>query len=71
MPVNPTGRNSHGLYDAPLHFEEMECVRLTLEDLSRQLDAGAFLLSREEARENGLLSPYDEQDVIIVKFEKG
>ena len=39
-------------------------------DIERQLDAGAFLMSREEAVAAGFLNPYDEQDTVIVNIRE-
>ena len=64
-------RNSYGLFDNPVRSEELEHVRQTLGDLERQVDAGAFVVSREEAQASGLLSPYDEQDVVITDANEG
>ena len=41
--------NSYGLFDTPVRSPEKERVALTQADIERQLDAGAFLMSREEA----------------------
>ena len=68
--MNTNTRNSYGLYDAPVRFPEKERVTLTEEDIERQLDAGAFLLSREEAIEAGFINPYDEADTVIVTVRR-
>ena len=47
-----------------------ERVTLTQADIERQLDAGAFLMSREEAVAAGFLNPYDEQDTVIVDIRE-
>ena len=59
-------RNSHGLFDSPVRSPEKEVVILTREDIERQLDAGAFMMSREEAIQFGFLSPHDDPDTVIV-----
>ena len=64
-----SGRNSHGLFDAPVRCEESEVVGLDAEILDRQLEAGAFLMPREEARRRGFLSPYDEQDTVTANIQ--
>ena len=40
------------------------------EDIERQLDAGAFLLSREEAVAAGFLNPQDMQDCVIIDIRE-
>lgn len=55
--------NSFGLYDAPNRSEDLPITTLSEENLQKQLDDGAFLLTREEAIATGFLSPFDEQDV--------
>ncbi len=62
--------NSYGLFDAPVRTIEKERVTLTQADIERQLDAGAFLMSREEAVAAGFLNPYDEQDTVIVDIRE-
>ena len=57
-------RNSLGLFDASRRSAEKECVLFSREDIERQLDAGAFLLSREEAVAAGFLNPQDRQSLI-------
>ena len=42
-------RNSHGLFDAPIRFADKETIALSKEDIERQLDAGAFMMSRDDA----------------------
>lgn len=37
---------------------------------SSQLDAGAFLMSREDAVLAGFLNPHDEQDSVIVELRE-
>ena len=63
-------RNASGLFDIPVRFPEKERVTLTRADIERQLDAGAFLMSREEAVAAGFLNPYDEQDTVIVDIRE-
>lgn len=63
-------RNDFGLFDMPVRFPEKERVTLTQADIERQLDAGAFLMSREEAVAAGFLNPYDEQDTVIVDIRE-
>lgn len=62
--------NSYGLFDTPVRSPEKESVTLTQVDIERQLDAGAFLMSREEAVAAGFLNPYDEQDTVIVDIRE-
>ena len=62
--------NSYGLIDTPVRSPEKERVALTQADIERQLDAGAFLMSREEAVAAGFLNPYDEQDTVIVNIRE-
>ena len=57
-------------FDAPVRTIEKERVTLTVADIERQLDAGAFLMSREEAVAAGFLNPYDEQDTVIVDIRE-
>lgn len=63
-------RNSLGLFDASLRSVEKECVLFSREDIERQLDAGAFLLSWEEAVAAGFLNPQDMQDCVIIDFRE-
>ena len=63
-------RNSYGLFDSPVRSAEKERVTLTESDIERQLDAGAFLLSREEAIEAGFINPQDEADTVIVTVRR-
>lgn len=62
--------NSYGLFDTPVRSPEKESVTLTQVDIERQLDAGAFLMSREEAVAAGFLNPYDEQDTVVVDIRE-
>lgn len=59
-------RNSYGLFDAPVRNQEKEHITLSPDDIERQLDAGAFIMSREDAIAAGYLSPHEEQDTVIV-----
>ena len=59
-------RNSYGLFDAPVRNQEKERITLSPDDIERQLDAGAFVMSREDAIAAGYLSPHEEQDTVIV-----
>lgn len=58
-------RNASGLFDIPVRFPEKERVTLTRADIERQLDAGAFLMSREEAVAAGFLNPLEEDAVLV------
>lgn len=62
--------NSYGLFDTPVRSPEKERVTLTQVDIERQLDAGAFLMSREEAVTAGFINPQDEQDAVIVDIRE-
>lgn len=62
--------NSYGLFDAPVRAHEKERVTLTQTDIERQLDAGAFLMSREEAVAAGFLNPLEEPDAVIVDIAR-
>ena len=63
-------RNASGLFDIPVRFPKKERVTLTQADIERQLDAGAFLMSREEAVTAGFINPQDEQDTVIVDIRE-
>ncbi len=63
-------RNDFGLFDIPVRSPEKERVTLTQADIERQLDAGAFLMSREEAVTAGFINPQDEQDVAIIEIQE-
>lgn len=63
-------RNDFGLFDIPVRSPEKERVTLTQADIERQLDAGAFVMSREEAVTAGFINPQDEQDVAIVEIQE-
>ena len=60
--MNNATPNAHGLFDAPVRTIKKERVTLT--------QAGAFLMSREEAVAAGFLNPYDEQDTVIVDIRE-
>ena len=68
--MNTDTRNSYGLFDSPVRFAEKERVTLTQADIKRQLEAGAFMLSREEAIEAGFINPQDESDTVIVTIRR-
>lgn len=63
-------RNSLGLFDSPVRSTEKERVTLTQADIERQLEAGAFMLSREEAIAAGFINPQDEPDTVIVDVRR-
>lgn len=62
--------NSYGLFDTPVRSPEKESVTLTQVDIERQLDAGAFLMSHEEAIAAGFLNPLEEPDTILVDIAR-
>ena len=64
--MDTENRNKFGLFDIPVRSPEKERVTLTQVDIERQLDAGAFLMSREDAVTAGFINPQDEQDAVIV-----
>ena len=68
--MNNATPNTHGLFDAPVRSIEKECVTLTRADIERQLDAGAFLMSREEAIAAGFINPLEEPDSVIVDIAR-
>lgn len=63
-------RNSHGLYDMPKLNATREPLALTQDDLQRQLEAGAFVMDKDEAIKNGLVSPYDDETDTIALVMK-
>jgi len=63
-------RNASGLFDIPIRFPDKERVTLTQADIERQLDAGAFLMSREEAVAAGFLNPLEEPDAVLVDIAR-
>ena len=68
--MNTENRNSSGLFDAPVRLPDKERVTLSPDDIERQLDAGAFVLSREDAITAGFLSPHEEPDTVIVSVQE-
>lgn len=68
--MNDATPNTHGLFDAPVRTIEKERVTLTQADIKRQLDAGAFLMSREEAVAAGFLNPLEEPDAVLVDIAR-
>lgn len=68
--MNTEKRNSYGLFDAPVRSVEKERMELFPEDIKRQLEAGAFFMSREDAITEGFLSPHDEQDTVTVSVRE-
>ena len=63
-------RNASGVFDIPVRFPATERVTLTRADIKRQLDAGAFLMSREEAVAAGFLNPLEEPDAVLVDIAR-
>lgn len=68
--MNNATPNTHGLFDAPVRSSEKERVTLTQADIERQLGAGAFLMSREEAIAAGFLNPLEEPDAVLVDIAR-
>ncbi len=68
--MNDATPNTHGLFDAPVRSIEKERVTLTRADIERQLDAGAFLMSREEAVAAGFLNPLEAPDAVLVDIAR-
>lgn len=68
--MNLEKRNSYGLFDAPVRFPEAENITLSPDDIERQRDAGAFVMSREEAIATSFLSPHEEPDTAIVHVQE-
>lgn len=68
--MNNATPNTHGLFDAPVRTIEKERVTLTQADIERQLDAGAFLMSREEAVAAGFLNPLEAPDAVLVDIAR-
>ena len=64
--MNTKKRNKYGMFDVSLHTQEKEVITLSRNDIERQLDAGAFVMSREDAIAAGFLSPHEEPDTVIV-----
>ena len=63
-------RNTSGWFDIPARSPERERVTLTQADIERQLDAGAFLMSREEAVAAGFLNPLEDPDTVLVDIAR-
>ena len=68
--MNAKKRNNYGLFDAPVRGQGKEHITLSLDDIERQLDAGAFVMSREDAIAKGFLSPHEEPDTVIVEVQE-
>ena len=68
--MNTKKRHKYGMFDISLHTQEKEVITLSRNDIERQLDAGAFFMSHEEALEAGLISPYGEPDTVIVAVQE-
>ena len=68
--MDAENRNTFGLFDAARRCPEKERVTLTQADIERQLDAGAFLMSREEAVTAGFLNPLEEPDAVFVDIRE-
>ena len=68
--MNTENRNSYGLFDAPVRRQEKGQITLSPADIEQQLDAGAFVLSREDAITAGFLSPHEEPDTVIVSVQE-
>ena len=68
--MNTGKRNSYGLFDAPVRLPERERISLSRDDIERQLEAGAFFMSREDAIAEGFLSPHDEPDTVTVSVRE-
>ena len=68
--MNTENRNSYGLFDAPVRSQAKEHITLSPADIEQQLDAGAFVMSREDAITAGFLSPHEEPDTVIVSVQE-
>ena len=68
--MNTEKRNSYGLFDAPVRSQAKEHIMRSPDDIERQLDAGAFVMSREDAITAGFLSPHEEPDTVIVSVQE-
>ena len=68
--MNAEKHNSYGLFDAPVRSQAKEHLMLSPDDIERQLDAGAFVMSREDAIAKGFLSPHEEPDTVIVEVQE-
>lgn len=65
--MNTEQPNSFGLFDAPVRPAGKERVTLTQADIEGQLNAGAFIMDREEAIAAGFINPHDDEpDTVIV-----
>jgi hypothetical protein len=62
--------NSFGLFDAPVRSSSKDHIVLSHEDIERLLDAGAFMMDREEAIAAGFIDPQDEPDTVIVAIQQ-
>lgn len=63
-------RNSKGLFDLPVPFKEKAEISMNRSDFERQLDEGAFMLTREQAIKQGLINPDYEPDTVIACFQE-
>ncbi|MBQ3060206.1 MAG: hypothetical protein IJD16_07855 [Desulfovibrio sp.] len=63
--MNAVERNRFGMFDTPVRSSDKELITLTPDEMKGQLAAGAFMMSREKAIEQGFLHPHDEQDTVI------
>lgn len=68
--MNADTRNSLDLFDSPVRSAGKERVIFTQADIERQLDAGAFVMGREEAIAAGFINPQDEPDTVIVDIRR-
>ena len=68
--MNTENCNSYGLFDAPVRSQAKEHIMLSPDDIERQLDAGAFLMSREDTLTAGFISPHEEPDTVIVSVQE-
>jgi hypothetical protein len=57
--------NSQGLYDAPVPRTQRESLVFSPEEMERQLEAGAFLMDKEEAVQAGFLNPYEDDTALV------
>lgn len=63
-------RNRFGLFDSPVRSSEKELITLSEQEMEGQFAAGAFMMTREKAIEEGFLHPHDEQDTVIAGVEE-
>lgn len=68
--MNTEQPNSFGLFDAPARPAGKERVTLSQADIERQLEAGAFIMDREEAIVAGFINPHDEPDTVIIELQE-